>query len=101
MANQAAVDVLYQELYRNVDARGDLNLESMAVQAVLQDYANARRVADKALFWAANDKQDEIAEKTQLLNNEISSIADALEHLVRNKSLSAPGARLLDRLGLR
>lgn len=98
-AHQPVVDALYQEFYRSMDSMGDLLRKSMAVQGVIDVHRDSAEPHDKLLVRAASARQDTLAEDTQLLRNQLSSLADAMQYLLRGKDMSNPAVELLDRMG--
>lgn len=98
-AYQPVVDALYQEFYRGIDSMGDLIRKSLAAQGVIDVHLDSTDLNDRMLTRAASARQDALAEQTDTLRNQLSSLADAMQALLRNKPMSDGAAAVLERMG--
>lgn len=95
------VDALYQGLYRCVDAMGDVKLRLKTTQYVI-DGVNVnpfqQKMSDKLLKESAHKMQKQAEAQEELLMEQNATYGNALEALLRGKTLSMPAAELLNRL---
>ena len=105
-ANKQIVDRLYHELYQAVDAFGDLNMNSMAAQKIIDDIREpldykwdkahvAERLIVDDLVVIQENGQTESAE----VFNQIMSYQDALLALLRGKEFTESAKFVLRRFG--
>lgn len=93
------VDALYQEFYRGIDAMGDITLETMACQSVIDRRKGSTSPVDQALVRTAVAHIETLSKKLDLMRDQNNALSDAMECLLRGKKLSEAGRRALDRLG--
>ena len=96
------VDELYQGLYRAVDARGDITLRLVSIQNAIEQQreGHARLNATQRMLEQMLVKlQEETLPNQNAINGQIATYADALEHVLRAKALSAPAQQLLRDMG--
>ncbi len=101
-AHEPIVDALYQQLYRSMDSIGDMRLELMVSQGILDDLAMSGndtfgygvQVAKKADLL-----QEETDAKITMMQGQISIMADALKSLLKNKPVSDESKSMIKRLG--
>ena len=88
----------YQELYRGVDSMGDLTLDAKAAQGVIDSLPAFNMTYQESLLKnAAFDSIEETSSVLDKVRNQVNSITDILEHLLRDKPLSDAGAIALER----
>lgn len=97
-SNKKLIDKLYQELYRGVDSMGDLTLDAKAAQGVIDSLPAFNITYQESLLKnAAFDSIEETSSVLDKVRNQVNSITDILEHLLRDKPLSDAGAIALER----
>lgn len=98
--NKQIIDKLYQGLHHGIDSMGDLTCTVMAGQEVLDTIPqNTASKEKKRIRKIAEKKMDAETEKIDLMRDYLKAHAEALQHLLRDKPLSAPAERLLHNLG--
>lgn len=97
--NQELIDRLYQEIYRGIDALGDVTLKVKAYQGVIDDIPWPSDYEGNLLRAAASKIIEGESPKADYLRDEINGVMDAMEHLLRNKPLSNPAREVLKGMG--
>lgn len=98
--HQTAVDTLYQELYRTIDALGDLKRESRAIQNVSDSHINGNTHKDALLANLALARQVPLMEQAHGMGSWKASLSDALKALLRGDAMTGAALAAMDRLGL-
>ena len=100
--NPALIDALYQSMHHTMDVMGDLKLQTMAAQGVIDEIqatAAQRSVSGQLLIREANRTLEDIQQKTDLIAVQLNSHTDALQALLRGKEFSDPAKLLLRQMG--
>ncbi len=100
--NAKLVDTLYQQMYRSVDALGDITLAAMATQGVMDalgDQMPQQTRLKSAMQKKALIQLAETDARAQVVRQQISGMADALEGLLRHKEMTPSAIRMMEQLG--
>lgn len=100
--NPALIDALYQSMHHTMDVLGDLKLQTMAAQGVIDEIeatSAQKTVSDRLLIREANRALEDVQQKTDLLLVQLNSHTDALQTLLRGKAFSDPAKLLLRQMG--
>ena len=100
--NPALIDALYQSMHHTMDVLGDLKLQTMAAQGVIDEIeatSAQKTVSDRLLIREANRALEDVQQKTDLLLVQLNSHTDALQALLRGKAFSDPAKLLLKQMG--
>ena len=100
--NPALIDALYQSMHHTMDVLGDLKLQTMAAQGVIDEIeatSAQKTVSDRLLIREANRALEDVQQKTDLLLVQLNSHTDALQALLRGKAFSDPAKLLLRQMG--
>lgn len=105
-ANKQVVDLLYQEMYKAVDALGDITLNIMASQSVVDNIKedgggnlDDDQWVEKLIVDAAGQEQQKEDEKAKQVRLQMQAYADALQGLLRGKEFTELAKHALRRLG--
>ena len=90
-ANKPLLDAVYQEYYRMLDISGNMVYKMRAMQAGIDDIPFNAPQLERAIKQAISNKQEALLKQKDILDIRTSSLADIMEHILRNKPLS-PGA---------
>ena len=100
--NPALIDALYQNLHHIMDVMGDLKLQSIATQGVIDEIwatSTQETVSGKLLIREASRAAEDLQQKTNLISVQLNSHTDALQALLRGKAFSDPAKLLLRQMG--
>lgn len=98
-ANRQLLDLIYQEYYRYLDTSGSLVYKGRAIQGGIDGLNSFRATKlDKSVIKALSKKEDDISSQKRLLDYWGNSLADLMQHLLRNKPLSEAAAPVLEEL---
>lgn len=97
--NQEWIDRLYQEIYRGIDALGDVTLKVKAYQGVIDNIPWPPDYEGSLLRAAAAERIEEESPRADYLRDEINGVMDAMEHLLRNKPMSDSAREVLKGMG--
>lgn len=100
--NKQLVDDLYQGLYRAMDALGDVKFKLASIENVRQNQREGHgqlTMTQQMLERTLVRMQEETLPDQDAINGQIGAYADALEHVLRGKTLSASAQQLLRDMG--
>lgn len=100
--NPALIDALYQSMHHTMDVMGDLKLQTMAAQGVIDEIQASsaqQTTSGKLLIREANRTLEDVQQKTDLIALQLNSHTDALQALLRGKAFSDPAKLLLKQMG--
>lgn len=98
-ANRQLLDLIYQEYYRYLDTSGSMVYKARAIQGGIDELNSFHATKlEKAVVNALSKKEDVISRQKDLLDHWGNSLADLMQHLLRNKPLSEAAAPVLEEL---
>lgn len=98
-AHQDALKKLYQRLYRQYDALGDVTLDIRAAQDVGYQYIKSGGV-QVGLTWMADTECEHLEDTREILSRQLDETADAIKFYVKGKPLNERARKALEQLGL-